>query len=201
MALFTPRNGKRALRSVVIDLAARAELGELLTYQRLAQVMELDVSEPGYRHLVQQSANTAKKILLKDHGRTLIAQRGEGYRVAMPGEMADVATTHRTRSERQLVKALDVVTFADTKVMSDAEYQRFQATKLVVVSLHRRMTMAEDRIAMLEEAVFGVSAAAEPPAPRQPQRLEAAPAAVPVPSHKPEPEPQRLDPFTWPSRR
>jgi hypothetical protein len=154
MPPFQPK-GDRSHRSIIVDLASRADLGALLTYQEMSQALGLPWRAEDTRPVVRSAVTSARPALIRDHGRVLIAQRGEGYRVGKPGELEGVAMGHRDRSERQLMKALAVVTHGDTKSMSDAEYQRFQAAKLIIVGLHRRMTQIEDRMSRVEAAVFG----------------------------------------------
>lgn len=153
MTQFQPK-GDRSFRSIIISMAANASFGQLLTFSDMADAMGLE-SQGDVRPAVRGAVAAAKPLLMRDHGRVMISARGEGYRVGRPGEIEGVALDHRNKSEKQLLRALDVVTYADTKSMSDAEYQRFEATKAVIVGLHRRMNAMEDRLSKIEEAVFG----------------------------------------------
>lgn len=153
MSPFAPK-GDRSLRVIVAELAAKAEFGQLLTFNELALALDVPDNEAGHNR-VRQAVSTARPLVLKDHGRALVAVRGQGYRVALPGELAGIAQDHRHRADRAMGRALAVVDRADTSAMSPEEYQRFQAVGVVIRNLHGRMTSAEDRLADLESAVFG----------------------------------------------
>jgi len=153
MSPFPPK-GSRALRIIVTEMAAAAEYGDVLTFTELAQAIEAEDDDAGHAQ-VRQVVSAARPLLLADHGRALVAVRGKGYRVALPGEMAGIAQDHRRRADRQVGKALAVIDQADMTAATDEERQRFQAVGVVIRNLHSRMTSAEQRLADLEDAVFG----------------------------------------------
>jgi hypothetical protein len=153
MSPFQPK-GSRALRVIVAELAAKASFGDVLTFTELAEAIDVQDDEPG-RGQVRQAVSAARPVLLADHGRLLVAVRGKGYRVALPGEAAGVAQDHRRRADRQISKAVAIVDSADTKGMTPEELRRFTAVGMVIRNLHGRMTAAEQRLADLEDAVFG----------------------------------------------
>lgn len=153
MAPFQPK-GSRALRVIIAEMAARAGLGDVLTFTELAEAIDVADDTAG-RGQVRQAVSAARPLLLADHGRALVAVRGKGYRVALPGELAGIAQDHRRRADTQISKALAIIDHADMSTATDEERRRFQAVGVVVRNLHRRMTSAEQRIADLEEAVYG----------------------------------------------
>jgi hypothetical protein len=153
MSPFTPK-GSRALRVIITELAAAANYGDILTFTDLAQAIDVTDDETG-RAQVRQTVSAARPLLLSDHGRALVAVRGKGYRVALPGEMAGIAQDHRRRADRSIGRALAVIDKADMTAASDEERRRFQAVGVVIRNLHSRMTSAEQRLADLEDAVFG----------------------------------------------
>lgn len=153
MSPFEPK-GSRALRIIITEMAAQARFGDVLTFSELTQAIGAQDDEPG-RAQVRQTVSAARPLLLADHGRALVAVRGKGYRVALPGEMAGVAQDHRRRADRQIGKALAVIDHADMSAATEDERKRFQAVGVVIRNLHSRMTSAEQRLADLEDAVFG----------------------------------------------
>jgi hypothetical protein len=150
---FQPK-GSRALRVIIAELAAKASFGDVLTFGELTDAIDVANDEPG-RAQVRQAVSAARPVLLADHGRLLVAVRGKGYRVALPGEAAGVAQDHRRRADRQIGKAVAIIDNADTKAMTSEELRRFMAVGVVVRNLHARMTSAEQRLADLEDAVYG----------------------------------------------
>jgi hypothetical protein len=150
---FHPK-GSRALHVIVADLAASAQPGDLLPFKILAEAIGVEDDPPG-RSQVRQAVSAARPILLQDHKRALVADRGRGYRVALPGEFAGIAEDHRGKANRQMSKALAVIQHADEAAMSPDELRRHRAVGTVIRNLHGRLTSAEQRLADLEAAVFG----------------------------------------------
>lgn len=153
MSPFAPK-GSRALRVIVTEMAAKADYGDILTFADLAAAIDVQDDEQG-RGQVRQTVSAARPLLLNDHGRALVAVRGQGYRVALPGEMAGVAQDHRRRADRSIGRALAVIDKADMSAATEEERKRFHAVGIVIRNLHSRMTSAEQRLADLEDAVFG----------------------------------------------
>ena len=149
---FVPK-GARSLRVIAAELVAQATPGDLLTYHALGRAMGID--SVNNRDQIRQAISAARPVMLKDYKRTVVAQRGEGYRVALANEFAGLAQDHRRRADRQISKALDIVINVNEKELSAAELERHRAVALVIRNLHSRMTGAEDRLARLESAVFG----------------------------------------------
>ena len=149
-----PSKGSRALRVIVAEMAAKAAFGDVLTFQELAQAIGVADDEAG-RAQVRQAVSAARPLLLNDHGRALVAVRGKGYRVARPGEMAGIAQDHRQKADRSIGRALAIIEKADMSAASEDEQRRFQAVGLVIRNLSNPMNSAEQRLADLEEAVFG----------------------------------------------
>jgi len=150
---FQPK-GSRALRVIIIELAAKAAFGDVLTFTELAAAISAEDDAGGHGQ-VRQAVSAARPLLLADHGRLLLAVRGKGYRVALPGEAAGIAQDHRRRADRQVGKALAIIDKADMTAATEEERKRFQAVGVVIRNLHSRMTSAELRLADLEDAVFG----------------------------------------------
>jgi hypothetical protein len=151
---FAPK-GDRSLRVIVTDLTVKAQPGDVLTFTALAE--ELGIGEEGEagRGRVRQAVASARKSLLRDHHRALVAVRGEGYRVALPGEFAGIAQDQTDKGQRQISGALATITYAPEADMSPAELTRHRAVGVAVRNLNNRLTSAEQRLADLEEMVFG----------------------------------------------
>lgn len=153
MSAFQPR-GSRALRVIIAEMASSSQLGDVLPFTQLADAIDVNDNDDG-RARVRQAVSAARPLLLRDHGRALVAERGKGYRVALPGELAGIAQDHRRRADVQVGKALAVIEHADQSTMTPAELKRFQAVGVVIRNLHARMSNSEQRLADLEAAVYG----------------------------------------------
>ena len=152
MSPFTPK-GDRSQRVVVVELAAQARPGDLITYEAIAQALDLDPAQ--HRERIRQAVTAARPLLLVDHKRCLVADPGNGYRVAYAREQAGIAQVHRRKADRQVGKALAIIEHVDENSMTPDELKRHRAVGLVIRNLAGRMTSAEDRLAQLEAMVFG----------------------------------------------
>lgn len=156
MSPFIPK-GDRSFRVIVADLISKSSPGDLLSYRELGRALGVDPDER--RDQIRQAVSAARPVLLRDHQRALVAERGEGYRVAKANEFAGLAQDHRRRADRQMDKALAVVTNVNETELNAEELKRHRAVAMVIKNLHNRINSAESRLQQLEDAVFG----AKPP--------------------------------------
>lgn len=152
MSPFRPK-GDRSLRVIVAEMVAERSPGDLITYDELGKALDLDPDER--RDQIRQAVSAARPVILADHKRALIAERGKGYRIAFAGEFAGLAQGHRRKADRQMGKALDIVKNVNERELSPDELKRHRAVAMIITNLHSRMTSAETRLQQLEEAVFG----------------------------------------------
>ena len=150
---FHPK-GDRSLRVIVAEMIAKRSPGDLVTYAEFAR--ELRIPEDD-RSQIRQAISSARPTVLRDYNLALVAVRNEGYRVALPGEYAGIAQSHRRRSDRQIGKALAIIEYAPVSRMSSDELERYRAVAITIRNLHSRVTSAENRLADLEAAVYGKS--------------------------------------------
>ena len=122
------------MRVIVAELVANADPGDLITYQTLAEALDLDEKEQ--RDQIRQAVSAARSTLLRDHNRAVVAIRGEGYRVALAREFAGLAQGYRQKADRAMTTALDIVNHVDEKQLSPAELQRHRAVATVITTLH-----------------------------------------------------------------
>jgi hypothetical protein len=151
MAAFQPK-GDKSLKVIVTDLAKNTEYDELLTFPALARAIGVEDDEHG-RAQVRGVVSAARPVLLSDHSKALVADRGKGYRVAKPGEFAGIATDYRERASRSLEWAQKVIKNAPTGDMTPAERKRHQAVGIVIDNVQRRMTSAEKRLDDIEQVL------------------------------------------------
>lgn len=153
MTLFQPK-GSRALRAIIAEAASGVPRGTVLAFSDLARRIGADDDDAG-RALVRQSVSAARPLLLRDHNVALVAVRGEGYRVAEPGEFAGIAQDHRRKSDRAVSRAVAYIDHAPVDDMTPAERKRHEAYAVIMHDHQRRITGAEKRLADLEAVVYG----------------------------------------------
>lgn len=109
--------GELARWRVLVDRYAETPHGELLTYAALGEALDLDPEAD--RKAIRAAVRQAGIILLRDHSRSLVAVRGEGYRIAQPDEHVDLASRQQRRSGRALARASAQVEHVDLSALSD----------------------------------------------------------------------------------
>lgn len=142
---------RREMRAAIIELAANADVDELLSFELISKVTGLDPDLPELRFAVA----TARPHLLREHDRALVSVRGRGYRVALPVEHAGLARRHQRSSERQLQKAVDLIEHTDLAGFTDKQRRAHENTRRAVLLLAHHQARAEERLARLEAKVFG----------------------------------------------
>lgn len=115
--IFRPR-GERAEWRMLYDEFRKHSPGQVITYQQLSQVLGRDIRAS--RAPVQRAM---KELENADH-RTLICERGTGYRIAAATEHEHLARVHSRRSRRQLGKAVAKARSADRGELTPEQARR-----------------------------------------------------------------------------
>lgn len=103
--------GPVARWKIIYDLIKPLKVGEILTYEAMAEALDLDAEAD--RHTIQMSARRALRELLNVDHRGSQAVTNVGYRVAMPAEHVGLAQQRNRRAGRQLVAGRNVSTKVD----------------------------------------------------------------------------------------
>jgi septal ring factor EnvC (AmiA/AmiB activator) len=122
--IFRPK-GERAEWRLLYDEFRKHDAGQVVTYERLSEVLGRDFH--GNRTPVQRAM---KELENADH-RTLVCERGTGYRIAAATEHEHLARVHSQRSRRQLGKAV-----AKARSANRAELTVEQARRLDDLEAH-----------------------------------------------------------------
>lgn len=96
---------------VVYDLLRPLKFGEVLTYEAIADALELDADTD--RHVIQMASRRALRELLNIDHRGSKAVKNLGYRIAKPEEHITLGKDRNKRAGRQLVAAEAVSTKVD----------------------------------------------------------------------------------------
>jgi hypothetical protein len=124
--------------------------GELISYAEIMELTDTEQRWPVYR---------AQRLLEKNDSRTLVCERGVGYRVALPTEHRVLTEKCRRRSYRQLSKARSKARSADRSRLTADEARWFDETELrlsqveaLTRNLHRRVSIVESKTVVQEQA-------------------------------------------------
>lgn len=122
--IFRPKGDQPEWR-LIYDEFRKHGPGDVVTYQRLTQVLGRDflASRVPLQRAVKELENA-------DH-RTLVCERGTGYRIAAAAEHEQLVHVHSRRSRRQLAKAV-----AKARSANRAELTFDQARRLDNLEVH-----------------------------------------------------------------
>ncbi len=126
--------GRQARTKYVIEWAVAAEVGDIVSYDTLAELMELQCrSAAQARATVQQTVFRALPLMERDHARTLEVVRGFGYRVADALGHLRLGHGHRRKAGRSLRRGHSKVESVDLAKVEDPEVVRRIETARVVL--------------------------------------------------------------------
>ena len=150
---FTPtfRDG-RSGADIIAGLVQDKDYGTILTFGEIAEALGVGESE---LVIIRGAVNRAKRRLNRDYLRHLVAVPRKGYKVIYPGEFADAAVHHRKKSDRQIKKAISVISAADERDMTEAELVRNRQIANVMRALHERQQDTDARLSRIEKLLFG----------------------------------------------
>lgn len=101
---------------VVYDLLRPLKFGEVLTYEAIADALELDADTD--RHVIQMASRRALRELLNIDHRGSKAVTNVGYRIAKPEEHVTLAKDRNKRAGRQISTGHIVATKVDLNGMA-----------------------------------------------------------------------------------
>lgn len=101
---------------VVYDLLRPLKFGEVLTYEAIADALELDADTD--RHVIQMASRRALRELLNIDHRGSKAVTNVGYRIAKPEEHVTLAKDKNKRAGRQISAGHVVATKVDLNGMA-----------------------------------------------------------------------------------
>lgn len=145
----------RSLATVAYEhIVAAMESGDLrpggiITHAELSGAMETETGPAYY-----QAVNVAIKRLQKDHGRSLRAVRGAGYRLIAGVAMVDKADAHHERGRKQIARARTVVdSIHDADVPEMSQKQLVRAVRSGFAFLAHVMESQADQLAAHEREI------------------------------------------------
>lgn len=151
---------RRESRALLISSMADAGAGAAFTWQHLGELLDLDPGQD--RASIRFAVAAARRELLTDHRLAVVADRGEGYRLALPGEHAGLARRARQSSDRRIAAAVDLIEYTDLSALTGEQREAHSKTRRALLllahahaQLDQRVTQQEERLAELERAVFG----------------------------------------------
>lgn len=154
MSPFKP-TGDRARWRVVYDLLCRAAIGDVVTYQQLADALALD---PGTdRAKVQMAVRRAAKEYLDQDKRALDVIPDEGYQVVDAAGHLTIARRHQSKASKALVRGHATAANVDLSGVEPATRHALEVVAqafALQMDFNRRLDVRQQR---LEEALTQVN--------------------------------------------
>lgn len=123
MSPFEPA-GESARWRVIYELLASTDVGGILTYEAMAEALELDPNED--RHTMQVAMRRAARELETVNKHAIEAVKNVGYRIVEPEEHLKLAKGQQRRSSRALARGQSVVTNVDLSSVDPEVRHAFQ---------------------------------------------------------------------------
>jgi hypothetical protein len=120
MSPFQPK-GDRARWRAAYDLFARASVNDVVTYDQLAEAMDVDLED---RHAIQMAVRRAAKEHEEQDKRAVEAVPNKGYRIVEAPEHLRLAKSHQRRSTRALKRGQSKVVNVDLNEVADPEARK-----------------------------------------------------------------------------
>lgn len=149
MSPFQPTADKARWR-IIYDLLTPLGVGEVLTYQQMADALQMPVED---RHTIQMAMRRAAREFEVTHKHAVKSEANVGYRVVQAVEHIDLARSHQKRAGRQLQRGHSKVVNVDLNAI---EPETRKAVQLLAQAFSMQMEMSRrlsTRQENLEKAV------------------------------------------------
>src|SRR5690606_5071523 len=137
----------------------RAAVGDVITYQELSDVLELDPQRD--RQAIRSAVYRAAQEYEEQDNHSLDAVHGLGYRVVAPSEHIELARRHQQKAHDALARSHSKVVHVDESGLSPSMRAATRAAAALIsrqMDFNRRFSLRQDR---LEEALSQVSQRSE----------------------------------------
>lgn len=142
MTNFVPKGTVSEWR-MLYELLSAKDFGELATFEEMDEALGRDFRAN------RSPLDRARRELQMDR-KTLITERGHGYRIAQAREHADNAVTHHRRARRQLGRAKSEVSSADRNRLTTDEATRADSIEQCLAGQIEKTKRLEQRVARVE---------------------------------------------------
>ena len=141
---------------VVYDLAVTVEPGSLLSYDQLAEVLEIDDLSA-----IRGAVYGANKKLRREAHRSLGIVPRQGYRVLHANEHTSQARQHQSRARRQVGRSLEIVKATDVSQLTANERALHDSMGVLASALVNAMRHVDSRLREHSKAITTLESEAE----------------------------------------
>lgn len=101
-AVESRRSGETARWRVLYDAMFKLSPGDLITYAEMGGMLGLDIDVVVHKAMLHGAIRKAVDELLERHRMVFHLVRGQGYQVARPGQVIEVARQHQARAVAEI---------------------------------------------------------------------------------------------------
>lgn len=146
------RNDGRSHQQVVIDRICEDEPETFYPYEELHTLLGFES-----RDRVRQVVVSAIPRLLKEHSRTLMNIRGQGYKLAKASEHMAVAHLRRRRADRQLKMGLLTLKQVRWDEMDKQTRLAHEGQLMVMSAIYQNQQLVQRRQDAIEQSIMNLT--------------------------------------------
>lgn len=150
------REDGRTYVQVVLDFVSDSEPGTCFSYDSLCNVLSEGSPKRFGKEGARQVVLHANKKLLTIHQRTLRNVRGEGYKLAHAFEHMDLADVRKSRANRQMDYALNLLNNVDWDAMDENQRKAHMAQLALTSAVINNQRALDARLSRVEKAIGAV---------------------------------------------
>lgn len=111
--------GEKARWRIVYDLLERKDFDQIITYEEMAEALQLSANRAAHRNLIHQALHRAAQQLSVIRNKSVENVRGVGYRIVLPEEHVRLAGNGQQKAHKTLKLAKRHLDHVDLSKMSD----------------------------------------------------------------------------------
>ncbi|MEU6022632.1 hypothetical protein [Micromonospora sp. NPDC047134] len=152
------RPGRRPRWRILYERMATLRDGELLPYEEMANLLDLDLTNTSHYQVTLASARKAADQLRLDGKKVCRLVRGHGYQVADPGQAIELARRHQTRAVAEIHAGHTTIDTIDRGKLDVTTARLVEAMAIGFARQHHMMRQLDVRQSRLETAMDALTA-------------------------------------------
>lgn len=144
--IFAPK-GEKPQWEYLFDVLRLKQVNEVATYEELSEAVGFNVRQN------RSPLYLAQKQLEKQHLRTIVVEKGVGYRIAEATEHEELARNHQKRGRRQIKRAIDKIVYVDRGRLTPEAVKRFDAIQMTLARQEDLIKRNDVRLTNVEKAI------------------------------------------------
>lgn len=147
----------RSTTDVVIDLIKDANPGDVFEYDTIINALNVGSSRDYSVVDARNAVIRSKSRLSREHQRAVRNIPNLGYKIAAASEHREIAIKHKTRSDRQLSKGVQILRGVKWDEMDQQSRMAHEGTLMIMSELHERQQWIERRVKKIEAIISNIN--------------------------------------------